>query len=63
MLPQALGLVPVISLLAPVVYLPMLWRADQRGLHDMLAGTVVIKGGHRAADPGAVAPMSIVIVL
>jgi uncharacterized RDD family membrane protein YckC len=35
--------VPYLGSLAIVAYLPLLWRDVRRGLHDLLAGTVVIR--------------------
>jgi uncharacterized RDD family membrane protein YckC len=50
-LPQLVGLIPLVSFLTAVVYLPMLWRRDQRGLHDMLARTVVIRSNYSGTGP------------
>lgn len=41
--PTILGAVPYVGSLAAVCYLPVLWRPDRRGLHDQLAGTVVVR--------------------
>jgi uncharacterized RDD family membrane protein YckC len=43
--PLLIGLVPVfaVSLLGPLLYLPLLWHPRRQGVHDRLARTVVVK--------------------
>ena len=41
-LPTIIQVVPFLELLAPFLYLPALWRPRRQGVHDRLAGTVVI---------------------
>lgn len=49
------GWIPFVgALLTVVIPLPLLWTAERQGLHDMFAGTVVLK--ERALGPAGEAP-------
>jgi uncharacterized RDD family membrane protein YckC len=52
--PTLLQQVPIISALAWVLYAPVLWNGRRQGMHDRLAGTVVVD--LRAAPPEPPAP-------
>lgn len=40
--PVAISRIPVVGQLVVLVYLPILWRSDRKGLHDFAAKTIVI---------------------
>ena len=45
--PYPLVLVPILGTIVSLVYWwPMLWRADRRGSHDLVAATVVISADY-----------------
>lgn len=41
-LPALLSIVPVLGVLAPLLWVPALWHPRRQGLHDALAGTIVV---------------------
>ena len=44
---HVLGMLPVVGTVAAVAaYIPIMWRPDRRGLHDFMAGTVVIRSDY-----------------
>lgn len=45
-LPSIVGAVPVLGRLTTLVFVPIAFRADRRGLHDLVAGTSVISADY-----------------
>ena len=45
-LPSILSAVPVLGRLVPLMFAPVAFREDRRGLHDLLAGTSVISADY-----------------